>query len=943
MAIETIVSALRRWATTAPDCPAYHLLGEDDRIVASLNYGRLDRQAQTIAAQISRHKLPPDACALVMYPEGLDFITAFMGCLYAGVIAVPTPFAGDLRSAQDAQRLQAIAADAGAALLLTNRAGDQAVDLPIPRIITDTLPAADEEAWEPAAVLESVAYIQYTSGSTAAPKGIAVTHANLAHSLEELNIIWGYAADSAALTWMPHVHDFGLVEGLLHPLAGGIPCTIMSPWAFVRRPARWLQAISRYRISHSGAATFAYDWCVKRTTPEQCQGLDLHSWQMAMIGAEPIRPAIIERFAATFSAFGFDRESFCPGYGLAETTLLATAKSMGTPVTLRELTIGAVQTRLTSCGYPHGYGQVLVVNPETRRPCRPGEVGEIWLAGPKVAAGYWRNPEATQETFQARLADSHEGPFLRTGDLGVLDQGELFITGRLKDMIIIRGQNYYPQDIEWALAGCHPAGESHLTAAFSVPEADGEQIVIAQEVDHRRWPEETWVEFIAAIRRRLAEHLELPVLGIVLLRRGDLLKTSSGKLQRYACRAAYLAGEWQPVAAWRRPELEESSEKNPADADVVTRLSAIWQELLHTPVGPNDNFFALGGDSLTALQMALAVEEQFNIQVGTAFFRNPTISYLATLLDPEAAATPAAAPSPMLHRAPRAAYKPLIPPRGRFVREGPIFRSRTLLPYGLGVHLQRAWLAVPAIQQLFFKNEITLLQRWGERIGTPPDAKAVLQSLLANTWRDWRKQILTVPLGASPWVQVQGDPLFWQPQRSSTGVIFMPMHTPLAELFLRGLTAGGVRYQFVRGATDETETRSQDRALQLYQAGNVLAQGGVVIIAGDGGKGRQRVVVPFFGGQRPFLQGSAELAVQTGAALVPVFCTIATRGKVEINVCPPLERGTGSDRAQVDQLTRAYADLVVERWPHVYACLSWENLARWLASSMQQANEGGTK
>ncbi|MBP7686900.1 MAG: AMP-binding protein, partial [Thermoflexales bacterium] len=827
------MAALRRWAMAEPDRPAYHLLGEGNQIVDSLSYGQLDRRAQTIAAQIAKRQLPSGACVLALYPEGLDFIAAFMGCLYAGVVAVPAPFAGKLRSARDEQRLRAIVADSQAALILTTTAGSRAMDLPAPLLTTDAPDKNDIEAWEPVSDERGVAYIQYTSGSTAAPKGIAVTHINLSHSLADLHQAWGYAADSAVLTWMPHVHDFGLVEGLLRPLSSGVPCFIMSPWAFVRRPVRWLEAISRYRITHSGGATFAYDWCVRQIRPEQRPGLDLHSWQVAVIGAEPIQPAVIERFVSNFSLCGFHADTFCPGYGLAEVTLLATAKSKGLSLSLRDLMIGAHMTRLTGCGQPHGQGRVLVIDPEACRPCKPGEVGEIWIDGPTVAAGYWQRPDETRATFEAYLADSNEGPFLRTGDLGLMDHGELFITGRLKDMLIIRGQNLYPQDIEWALAGCHPAVEGQLTAVFGIPSEAGEQIVVAQEVDPRHWPEATWGSVIAAIRQRVAEQFDLPMQGAVLLRRGDLPKTSSGKIQRHACRAAYLVGEWSPVAAWQQPITDEAKGIDRHNTDLTTRLIVLWQALLQAPVCTDDNFFALGGDSLTALHMLLEVEEQFGVQVDPEFFQSPTVANLVRLLSPEQ--TVPSTQSAVNHKT-LSTSRPRLPRKRRFVERGPLFR-RHALPYGLGVRLQRAWLATPGVRHRLFRREIELLNRWGDLVGEQHPEAAIRQSLLANTWVSWRNQVLSVPLGTSSWVAMQGDPALWQPRHEGRGIIFLVLHSELSVLFVRSLTAGGHQPLFIRGWTGDMETRTQDRSLQVYRAYQSLRRGEAVIIAGDGGHG----------------------------------------------------------------------------------------------------------
>jgi len=979
VAAETLVAALRRWAAAAPERVAYRQLGEADQVVADLSYGRLDRQAQAIAAQLARRQLPADACVLVMFPEGLDFIAAFMGCLYAGVPAVPVPFAGDLRSVQDARRLQAIAADAGAAVLLTTGAGDQSTGFPIPRLVTDTLSETEAATWEPAVIPQNVAYIQYTSGSTAAPKGIAITHSNLAASLLALNAAWSYEAGSAVLTWMPHVHDFGLVEGLLRPLAAGVPCTIMSPWAFVRRPVRWLRAIGRYHITHSGGATFAYDWCLRRTTPEQHQGLDLSSWQVAHIGAEPIWPAIIERFTATFAPFGFRGEAFCPGYGLAESTLLATAKPKGTPVTLRDLPVGGLSMRLTGCGYSHGADRVVIVDPETHRLCEPGQVGEVWVAGPTVAAGYWRQPEATQETFQARLAESDEEPFLATGDLGLLDRGELFITGRLKDMLIVRGQNLYPQDIEWAVADCHPAIEGHLTAAFGVPVENDEQLVIAQEVDPRRGSEATWEEVIAAIRRRIAEQFELPLQAIVLLRRGDLPKTSSGKLQRHACRAAYLAGAWQPVASWRRPELEEPSAQDLTGADLVTRLIAIWQELLHTPVGPDDNFFELGGDSLTALRMTLEVEEALGCSVPTDFFSTPTVSYLAHLLGDTSRLMPEhqtaaadSAPEPSGNQTHARSWRrrfSALPQRLRLrllgLLEAPAFR----LPYFEGFRWLMAWCGKSWVQALFYSEDSRLVSRLAESVGTPPAQVAVETqlSLVAHSIRrrmpgkkgpapgkviplirESREAAMQQPLESEGWFRYfelcDTDHLDTALQQNC-GIIFVGPHTPtrfavrhfLQRRFETHQMVGYPAYHstwqdlLADQGLSYAEGKKAARSAVAIAAARALVQGGVVAMAGDEEDAQAGQAALIGDRLHHLVTGFAELAVSTGAAIVPFYTQFLQDGRIQIRFLPSLSWNRDGDReTQVRAIMAQYGAAQTQLWRQAPGALLHNTVLRHL-------------
>jgi acyl-CoA synthetase (AMP-forming)/AMP-acid ligase II len=367
----------------------------------------------------------------------------------------------------------------------------------------------------------------------------------------------------------------------------GVPCVLMPPVAFLQRPVRWLQAISRYRATISVAPNFAYDLCVRKITPAQRATLDLRSWEMAFNGAEPIRAATLERFAATFAPCGFRREAFYPCYGLAEATLIVSGgEKADIPVvqTVQQAALERHQvvpatakdedTRtLVSCGRTLLDGRVVIADPESRTRCQPGEVGEIWVAGPSVAQGYWNRPAETVQTFQAYLADTGEGPFLRTGDLGCVYQGELFVTGRMKDVIIIRGSNHYPQDIELTVERCHPSLRPGCGAAFAVEVAGEERLIVVQEVERRyqpprqRPPERRQVDVdpgfdpecpqpldldavVGNIRQAVAEQHGMQVYAVLLLRAGSIPKTSSGKLQRYACCAGFLTDSLEVVGKW---------------------------------------------------------------------------------------------------------------------------------------------------------------------------------------------------------------------------------------------------------------------------------------------------------------------------------------------------------------------------------------------------------
>jgi acyl-CoA synthetase (AMP-forming)/AMP-acid ligase II len=418
---------------------------------------------------------------------------------------------------------------------------------------------------------EDLALLQYTSGSTGAPKGVMVSHSNLLANLAGMHDRFGYHAETRAVTWLPPYHDMGLIGGILQPLYSGAPMTLLSPISFLQRPLRWLRAMSRFQATATGAPNFAYDLCVQKIKFEQRESLDLRRWEAAVNGAEPIRPDTLERFVEAFGPCGFRREAFLACYGLAEATLMVTGVSKSqSPVfarvdrtalerhKVRPASPGDVKARLlVGCGHSLPDQSVLIVNPSSLTRRGRAEIGEIWVAGPSVAQGYWGRPKETAETFQAHLADTGEGPYLRTGDLGFIEDGELFVTGRLKEVIIIRGRNHYPHDIERTVEGSHGALRPGGGAALGVELSGEERLVIVQELEYRSGSVERR-EVIGAIRQAVAENHDLEVYDVVLVEPGSIPKTSSAKVQRLACRAAYLSGTLGTQRN-KRPVLEVQS------------------------------------------------------------------------------------------------------------------------------------------------------------------------------------------------------------------------------------------------------------------------------------------------------------------------------------------------------------------------------------------------
>ncbi|WP_437338558.1 amino acid adenylation domain-containing protein [Sorangium sp. So ce394] len=692
-AFETLVELGRGRAACFGDELAYSFLvdGESERL--DVTFAEIDRRARAVGAALQAIAAAGER-AVLLYAPGLDYVAAFLGCLYAGVVAVPAYPPDPARLGRTLPRLEAIAADAGARVVLTTEAiaamgdalAEQAPALRAGRwVSTDALAPGVEEAWRPPAISRgTLALLQYTSGSTGAPKGVMLTHGNLLANLGAIARGFRTGRASRGVIWLPPFHDMGLIGGVLEPLYAAFPVALMSPLAFLERPMRWLRAVARFGATVSGGPNFAYDLCARKATAADVAALDLSTWDVAFTGAEPVRHETLERFAATFAPCGFRREAFYPCYGLAEGTLIVTGGERGAGPALatvdREALAGgraappapgrAAQT-LVACGRAvDAGGEVRIVDPVSTRDREDGEVGEIWVRGPSVSRGYWGRAEATAEAFGARREGApDEGPYLRTGDLGYLRDGALFVTGRLKDLILVRGRNLYPDDLERTAEASHPALRRGCCAAFGV-EAEGEErLVLVQEVDPRGAPD--LAEVVAAVRREVQLQHDVAAHAVVLIARGTIPKTSSGKIQRGACRAAFLAGDLEELA---RGSLDAGAPEGRAieapSTDLEREVAAIWREVLGAPrLGATDGFFELGGDSLAAMQVIGRLEARLGLRVAlSALFEAPTVRALSRRI--EAAARPAmalgalgggeggAGPGP-IPRAPDAADHPL--------------------------------------------------------------------------------------------------------------------------------------------------------------------------------------------------------------------------------------------------------------------------------------------
>ena len=674
--VPSFVTVLRRRAEQQPGRRLFSFVADGDgdgegegEAEIHLSAGELDRRARAVAAELQGLGLANQR-ALLLYPPGLDFLTAFFGCLYAGVVAVPAHLP---RVNRPMPRLRAIVDDARPLVVMTSasqRANARRWGAGVPELdglhelFTDEVDEGRAGHWcEPEIGPDALAFLQYTSGSTATPRGVMISHANLLHNSALIHASFGSHKGSRGVSWLPLFHDMGLIGGVLQSIYCGGSSTLFSPVSFLQHPVRWLQAISRTGAMISGGPNFAYDLCVRKITPEQKAGLDLSCWQVAFNGAEPIRSETLERFTEAFAPCGFRREAFLPCYGLAEATLLVSGgppRSGATTISLRgsEIERGRVvpsvageagSRSLVGCGRVSSDLEIVIVDPSAGTSCPDDRVGEVWVSGPSVAQGYWNQPEATERTFRADPdpdpAGSSSGRFLRTGDLGFVHDGELFVTGRLKDLIIIRGRNVYPQDVEWTVERCHPALRIAGASAFGVDVDGEERLVVACEVE-RMGNGDSRDEAIAAIRRAVAEQHELEVHAVRLLRPMSLPKTSSGKVRRHTCREEFLAGTLEVVAGWTRSAIANaparvfapreslrdvpSAERREALIQYLRERVAVALRVVPTSLELEKPLDSLGLDSLLTFELKGTIESDLGIVLPLrCFLEGPTIAQLA--------------------------------------------------------------------------------------------------------------------------------------------------------------------------------------------------------------------------------------------------------------------------------------------------------------------------
>jgi acyl-CoA synthetase (AMP-forming)/AMP-acid ligase II/acyl carrier protein len=647
---------LRRHALEQCHRQILAFIDEDVMVQQSWTFGELDRRARSIAAHLQRLDVAGQP-VIIAYPSCLEFVAAFLGCLYAGAIVVPACLP---RSHGIDERLSTILVDSGSRIVLTGhryqsliarQTASRSATLAVVVIATDELADASD-AWMPVQWdAEQLALLQYTSGSTRAPSGVMITHGNLAANLRSLHETLRTSADSVGISWLPLFHDMGLVAGALEPLWVGYPTFLMAPATFVQSPLRWLRAFSKYRGTIGGGPNFAFQACVDAAKAHGMVGLDLSSWELAWNGAEPLRASTVQEFSAMFSPVGFRPESLTPAYGLAEATLAVTANN-GTvrPFEVivddldlrngfvRECAESSRTKTLVSSGHPVRATEVRIVQPDTHSDSDPFTVGEIWVRSDSVGRGYWQKRDESAATFGARL-NTGEGPFLRTGDLGFMHDGELFVTGRRKDVIVIRGVNYYPQDIEHTVESSHPALRRDAGAVFVTEDKDALRVVAVHELRRDSWRTIDAAEVFVAIRRAVAREHQLALNDIVLLKPFGLPKTSSGKVQRAGCRMALQDQSLPIVHQWSAPLTQvapiDFTGEPLTQRGVLERQLVNWlqRECALTNLTWKTPLMDLGIDSLKGVELGNALSVAFNHSFSaTLLIDHPTVEALADLI-----------------------------------------------------------------------------------------------------------------------------------------------------------------------------------------------------------------------------------------------------------------------------------------------------------------------
>jgi len=650
---EDMVSLLIRNAKKFEDKALYIFLDDGQNESLRLSYREVVTKSQAVGAELQKKGKKGDHI-LLLFPAGVEFVIALFACFIAGMVAIP---AYPPRRKKVDARFLSILHDASPTCIfatlqilqdLENIDLEGAMKDGINMLAFESISEEQANEWEdPNVSKDDIVLLQYTSGSTGTPKGIMVSHGNMIHNSECIKQSFGFDENMIVVNWLPNFHDMGLIGNLIQPAYVGGSVVTMTPIKFIQDPLNWLKSITKYKGTCSGAPNFAYDYCTDKISVDHSENLDLSSLKVLYNGSEPVRKHSIERFEKHFMDAGFKAKQFFPCYGMAETVLIisggdytadpvyfkADAKALESNKAL-DATEGEEERFLTACGFPWMGMSVTIINPETRQPSPINEIGEIWVKGGSVAQGYWNKPEETRNTFQAYIEGTDNGPWLRTGDLGFIHEGQLYVSGRLKDLIIIRGSNFFPNDIEHSVENCHEAIRKDSSAVFSTDIDGEEKLILLAEIERTHIQTLAENEVFEAIRTAVfAEHGIQPF-AINLLRTGSTFKTSSGKIQRFAMKKAWLNNDLNAVAAWEmKPDKGNLSPEIATRPEFLREWMINWmaQQLELDPgsIDPDKPVSAYGLDSITAVSLERDVNKQFGVEWPIeSFLRDNSVNQL---------------------------------------------------------------------------------------------------------------------------------------------------------------------------------------------------------------------------------------------------------------------------------------------------------------------------
>lgn len=652
---QTMVEIFEKNCSDNPEKIIYYYLEDGLNETERITFSRMNLRVKAVAAALQERCVKGDR-ALMLFPSGIEFIVSLFGCFYSGIIGVPTY---PPRKNRMFDRFEAIVHDCGPSIILTTRKirddisknfKGEACLKGLDFLVFEDVPEEMSSHWNsPEIYPDDISLLQYTSGSTGTPNGVMVSHHNMISNSEYIRHAFGHDEHAFGVNWLPGFHDMGLIGALMQPPYMGVTNAIIPPNSFLLRPMHWLRAISKYKATTAGGPNFALDFCVERIKPEELEGVDLSSVRPFFCGAEPIRKETLERFSEAFKPYNFKPEQIYPCYGLAESVLIVTGgaldeKPVYCTADSREIEKGSVvivpedhpfARTFVSCGYPWQSTKVAIVDPISYALNPRSLIGEIWVSGPSVALGYWNKPEETEHIFRAYIADSGEGPFLRTGDLGFIHEGHLYVSGRIKDLIIIRGLNHYPHDIEHTVGLSHEAIQQGAVAAFSIDEAGEERLGLVCEVRRTHLRDLNAEEVFEAIRQAVAENHLLQVYAIALIRPGAIPKTSSGKIQRLAAKKEYLEQDLELLASWKAENLSTLTHHSTLDTQhstLSTRQIEAWliswmSKELKIPAESIDvkkPVTSYGLDSLKAVILARDAEDHFGTEWPLELFLEET-------------------------------------------------------------------------------------------------------------------------------------------------------------------------------------------------------------------------------------------------------------------------------------------------------------------------------